>query len=164
MQISGTISNVVPDGGYNGTNGYISTFQMTIQCQDGKTFTGQIGSKSQTYPVGVGQPITVELTNTQHGVRFKKINPQYQQQQQQYQQPQQASQPSPAALSPAGRDNTQDRIAWAQAVNLTFLMYVHDKREPAMIQETQCEIYELLTQRKFASWMSCDSEVFDDPL
>ncbi len=87
MQKQGTITNVVSDGGYNGTGGYVWTFQMTIQCQDG-VFTGQIGSKSQTYPLTIGQPITVEMTQTEHGARFKKINPQYAQQNQQQAPPQ----------------------------------------------------------------------------
>ncbi len=76
MTKSGTITQIVPDGGYQCANGYINTFQMTIQCSDG-TFVGQIGSKSQTYPIAVGQQISVEMTNTEHGVRFKKFNPQY---------------------------------------------------------------------------------------
>ena len=74
--ISGTIKNIEPDGGYQGQNGYIYTFQLTIR--DGnKEATGQIGSKSQTYPVKVGEQISVEMTDTEHGVRFKKYNAQY---------------------------------------------------------------------------------------
>ncbi len=76
MQKTGTIAQIVPDGGYQSQRGYIYTFQMTIQCPDG-TFEGQIGSKSEQYPLSVGQEIIVDMTNTQHGVRFKKINPQY---------------------------------------------------------------------------------------
>jgi hypothetical protein len=75
--ISGTIINIQPDGGYQSQNGYICTFQMTIQTADGSKYIGQIGSKSQTYPLAVGQPINVEVNNTEHGVRFKKFNPQY---------------------------------------------------------------------------------------
>ena len=81
MNVQGQITSIVPDGGYQGTNGYISTFQMTIQAPDG-LHTGQIGSKSQTYPIAIGEQIAVTVTNTQHGVRFKKFNPQYQQGQQ----------------------------------------------------------------------------------
>lgn len=76
MQKTGTITNIAPDGGYPSQNGYINTFQMTIQCPDG-VFTGQIGSKSQTYPLAIGSSISVEVTNTEHGVRFKRFNPQY---------------------------------------------------------------------------------------
>ena len=76
MQKTGKIINVVSAGGYESTNGYIYTFQMTIQCPDGQV-VGEIGSKSQMYPKGIGEEITIETTNTAHGVRFKKINPQY---------------------------------------------------------------------------------------
>lgn len=76
MQITGQITNIQPDGGYNGTHGYINTFQMTIQGQNGPV-TGQIGSKSQVYPKNVGETITVELTSGQHGNRLKAINAQY---------------------------------------------------------------------------------------
>lgn len=79
MRVQGTIQSIVPDGGYQGTNGYINTFQMTVQSQDGN-FTGQIGSKSQNYPANVGDEIIIEVTNSDYGPRFKKINPQYQQQ------------------------------------------------------------------------------------
>ena len=75
--ISGTITNVVPDGGYQSQNGYVYTFQMAIQGPN-NSLTGQIGSKSEVYPIPVGQPITVEATDTQYGMRFKKQqNPQY---------------------------------------------------------------------------------------
>ena len=74
--ITGTIANIVSDGGYQSQNGYIYTFQMTIQGQNGSA-TGQIGSKSEVYPVAVGQQISVEMTETEHGVRFKKHNAQY---------------------------------------------------------------------------------------
>ncbi len=79
MQITGTIINVLPtaDGGYQSQNGYIFTYNMTIQGTDGQTYTGEIGAKTDLYPLGNGQQITVEFTNTQHGSRFKKVNPQY---------------------------------------------------------------------------------------
>lgn len=76
MQKTGIIKHINPDGGYNSQNGYINTFQMTIECPDG-TFTGQIGAKSATYPMNVGDEINVEAASGQHGMRFKKFNPQY---------------------------------------------------------------------------------------
>ncbi len=95
MNKTGQITKIVPDGGYQGQNGYINTFQMTIQCPDG-TLTGQIGAKSAIYPMAVGETINVEVMNTQHGVRLKKFNPQYAQADQNAspqgtQEPQQAS-------------------------------------------------------------------------
>ena len=76
MQKTGKIVGITPDGSYQSQNGMIYTFQMTVQC-GAEVVTGQIGSKSQVYPLGVGQDITVEMTNTEHGVRLKKINAQY---------------------------------------------------------------------------------------
>jgi hypothetical protein len=76
MQLNGTIQNIVPDGGYQSQNGYINTFQMSVNTPTG-LFTGQIGSKSQIYPLAIGQPILVEMTETQNGVRFKKVNPKF---------------------------------------------------------------------------------------
>ena len=58
MQHSGTIQNLVPDGGYDGTHGRIYTFQMTVSTSSGNV-TGQIGSKPQAYPMNLGAPITV---------------------------------------------------------------------------------------------------------
>ena len=76
MQLQGTITSIVPDGGYQSSQGYIHTFQIGIQTAAG-TYCGQIGSKTATYPLAVGQPIIVEATNTAHGVRFKKVNPKF---------------------------------------------------------------------------------------
>ena len=103
MNKTGEIVQITRDGGYQSQNGFVNTFQMTIQCQDG-TFTGQIGSKSQVYPMAVGQQINVEVTNTEHGVRFKKFNPQYA--------PQQATQNTP-----------QGSQATAQATNAPKVDY-----------------------------------------
>ncbi len=122
MTKTGQIVQIVSDGGYQGQNGYINTFQMTIQCPDG-TFTGQIGSKSGIYPMNSGETINVEVTNTQHGVRFKKFNPQYAQVNQTTapqaaQPPQRASQ---RQAQPAGRDYDKEnrgkcRFGFIQAV------------------------------------------------
>lgn len=72
----GTIKAIQPNGGYQSQHGYINTFMMTIQTNEGQ-ITGEIGSKSQQYPIGVNDPITVEIKNTTNGVKFKKINPEY---------------------------------------------------------------------------------------
>ncbi len=76
MQVTGTIVNIQPDGSYQSQNGLIYTHQMSIQSPQG-LIIGQIGSKSEIYPINAGQEITVEMTNTQHGVRLKRIDPQY---------------------------------------------------------------------------------------
>lgn len=78
---TGTVATITPTerGGYNGQNGYIYTFDMVINTPEGQV-GGEIGSKSQVYPVGVGQGITVDVTSGQYGPRLKKVNPQYQQQ------------------------------------------------------------------------------------
>ncbi len=76
MNKTGQIVQITPAGGYQSQNGYINTFQMTLQCPDG-TFTGEIGAKSQQYPMNVGDTINVTVTNDQYGMKFKKFNPQY---------------------------------------------------------------------------------------
>ena len=89
MQVTGTIRSVfaTQEGGYNSQNGYIYTFDMAIDTPQGP-MTGEIGSKSQPYPAAVGDPITVDVRQTDRGPKFKKINPQYAgQQQRQAQQP-----------------------------------------------------------------------------
>lgn len=101
MQVTGTIRSVyaTQEGGYQSQNGYIYTFDMEIDTPQGPV-RGEIGSKTQPYPLAPGQPITAELTETDRGPRLKKINPQYAGQQRQgspqqgqQRQPQQAKQP-----------------------------------------------------------------------
>jgi len=79
MQKQGTITTIMPTpapGGYQSQNGWIYTFMLTIQCQDG-VHSGEIGTKTQNFPMNTGEQITVEMTQGQYGPRFKKINPQY---------------------------------------------------------------------------------------
>ncbi len=84
MQVTGTIQSVfaTQEGGYQPNQGdYVYTFNMGIDTPQGP-MTGVIGSKSQPYPLAVGQPITVDVRQTDRGPKFKKINPQYAGQQQ----------------------------------------------------------------------------------
>ena len=74
---TGIIKAIQPNGGYQSQNGYIYTSMMTIQTDEGQV-TGEIGSKSDPYPANIGDEITFNMTNTAHGVRLKKVNPQYQ--------------------------------------------------------------------------------------
>lgn len=101
MQKTGTIVSIQPDGGYQSQNGYISTFMMTLQTAEGQ-ITGEIGAKSGTYPMNPNDQITVEINNTTHGAKFKKVNPQYAQGDSQsgYSGPQQAA----GGTSSGGRD------------------------------------------------------------
>ena len=100
MQVTGTIRSVyaTQEGGYQSQNGYIYTFDMAIDTPQGP-MNGVIGSKSQPYPMAPNQPITVEVTQTDRGPKFKKINAQYAGQQQgapqqgQQRPPQQANTP-----------------------------------------------------------------------
>ncbi len=75
---TGTITNLMPtvDGGYQSQNGWIYTFDISIQTQQGLV-TGEIGAKSQAYPLNVNDQINFEVTNTNQGVKIKKVNPQY---------------------------------------------------------------------------------------
>lgn len=117
MQISGTILSIVPDGGYQSQQGYVYTFQMGINTPAG-VYTGQIGSKTQAYPLAVGQSIVVDMTNSNKGVRFKKINPQYA-----TNAPQQPNTPAPPPQTPQqpkapapqnGLDKTSFAMAYAK--------------------------------------------------
>ena len=76
MQLQGTITSIIPDGGYQSQNGYINTFMMSINTPTG-LYTGQIGSKTQVYPLVVGQPIIVEMSESNKGMRFTKVNPKF---------------------------------------------------------------------------------------
>ncbi len=82
MLKTGTVATVTPTqaGGYQHvTAGWIYTFDMVVNTAEGQV-GGEIGSKTQQYPVGPGQPITVDVTSGQYGPKLKKVNPQYQQQ------------------------------------------------------------------------------------
>ena len=76
--VTGKIERLAPtaDGGYNGSHGYVYTFDMTVRCAEG-TVSGEIGTKSEKYPLNLGDSITVEAKQTEHGPRLTKINPQY---------------------------------------------------------------------------------------
>ena len=79
MQVTGTIQSVfaTQEGGYQSNQGnYIYTFDMVIDTPQGP-MTGEIGSTAQPYPLAPGQPITVDVRQTDRGPRFKKINPQH---------------------------------------------------------------------------------------
>lgn len=78
MQKTGIITNLVSKGGYDNSRGdHIYTFWMGIDTDAG-IIKGEIGSKSETYPKGIGDEITVDVTSSQeHGNKFKAVNPQY---------------------------------------------------------------------------------------
>lgn len=77
MQKTGQINRIEPTlpDGYQSKNGYIFTYNMTIQTATGQ-ITGEIGSKSEPYPMSAGAEIIVEVKDTAHGTKFKKVNPQ----------------------------------------------------------------------------------------
>ena len=74
---TGIIKGIQPNGGYQSQNGYINTSMMTIEVVGEGQITGEIGSKSQPYPMNVGEEISFEFKNTTHGTKIKKVNPQY---------------------------------------------------------------------------------------
>jgi len=134
--IEGKIVQIVPNGGYQGRNGYIYTFQMSIQNENG-VFTGQIGSKTENYPLTVGQPILVEMTTNQYGNKFTRINPKYanrqpRQPQQSYQQPQQGyprlhqspQGPQLPAQATISSDDTQVHIIRQSLLNRAVELYI----------------------------------------
>ncbi len=76
MTKTGQIAGIMKKGGYQGRNGYIHTFNMTVTFPDGQQ-VGEIGSKSENYPMNVGDEILVEITSDQHGTKFTRQNPDY---------------------------------------------------------------------------------------
>ena len=73
---TGNITQIAPNGGYTGRNGYIYTFDMIIQTASGMV-QGEIGSKSEMYPLNVGDEINFTTKQTDHGVKIKKVSPEY---------------------------------------------------------------------------------------
>ena len=157
---NGTIARVEPiigqngPAGYQGRNGWIYIFNIAIDTPTGQV-TGEIGSKSQVYPLQAGSTISFIVENSPHGVKIRRKDPQY---------AQQDAQPAPQAHnaphdhnnyqgSQAPPRDTQDDIRWAQAVNVAFAMFNTDKITDQQIKQTHAEIYDLLKLRKFASWM-----------
>lgn len=114
MDKTGQILNVVPTqaGGYHSQNGWIYTFNMTIQFPDGAT-TGEIGAKTEQYPLAAGEQISVQITNSQNGVKFKKFNPQYAPQPQPQGGQQAPQRPAQATNAPA---TSKDRLIVTQVV------------------------------------------------
>jgi len=77
MQRTGIIRDIQPDGDFVTAHGRLYAFKMTIEDEQGM-LTGGINSKSASYPLVVGQEIIVEaIMNAEHGMKFKKVNPQF---------------------------------------------------------------------------------------
>ena len=131
MQHTGTITNIVPtqQGGYQSQGGYVYTFMMSIQTDAG-VIQGEIGSKTQLYPLGCGSPINVEVTQTEHGLKFKKINPQYagQQGQPQSQAPPQQSYNPPPQAPP--QQNQRVPSEWDKPIDW------HDKKQLLIVRQS----------------------------
>ena len=159
MQYQGTIANIQPAGGYQSQNGYIYTFNMSIDTQQYGVVNGEVGSKSEYYPMQPGEQITVDSTVDNHGTKFKKINPGYNNQspppQQGYQQ---AQQQAPPTQQRPQQDTRQDSIQFAQALNLAVSEYVSDKIKINEIEETTNIFYRILKTRQFPMLMGHGQE------
>ena len=108
--VTGQITSIQPTNGYQSQNGWIYTFDMVVQTPQGLA-AGEIGSKSQVYPLTTGQEITVEKYTHANKPKLKKINPQYQQQNAQQQPPAQGGPPAQSSAAP-----NKDRIIATQVV------------------------------------------------
>ena len=135
-QISGNILSITPDGGYDIPNGYIYTFEMTIETADGN-YVGQIGSKSENYPTAVGQPIIVNVTEDSHGTKFTKVNPKFagkpvpQQRPQQQPRPQPRQNPPTASPQATGKHEPNwDAIAQGKVRHGLVCAYLNGGKEP----------------------------------
>ena len=163
MQITGQILNVAPrlkdeyPETFTTPNGQFFVFEMAIQQPGGPT-VGQIYSKSPQYPLQIGEQITVDLVQDTHGLKFKRINPQYNQQP-----PQPGYGQSPPGYGqgyppqpPPPQDNVQDRIQFAQALNLAVSEYVNEQIIETQIKERARIYYHILKSRAFPPSMSSD--------
>jgi hypothetical protein len=113
MQITGKILNIVSDGGYPGSHGYIFTYQITLDDGSPDGITGQIGSKKDTYPKNIGDELTVTSTTNQHGTSFKTVFAQNNNgggggQQQNQQQPQQQQSQQGGGYTPPPQNPPRD--------------------------------------------------------
>jgi len=155
--ITGQIRNIQPtaDGGYSSQNGWIHTYDMTIDVPGGQPITGEIGSKSSPYPLCAGAEISVEVKNTEHGVRLKKVNPQYNQGGGQQGPPQGGG----GTNSSQPNDGIQERIQWAQAVNLGFLMLANDKIGEMSLESTVRKAHGVIKDKNFPfEWRDTDGQ------
>ena len=117
MNQTGRIQSIVPDGSYQGQHGKIWTHQMAILTADNQQYVGQIGSKTEVYPLAPGNEISVTITDGQHGRRFKKYDPQRVQQDQQQAQ-QGTQQPAQGQnRGQASEDIKNERIMRGNALN-----------------------------------------------
>ena len=160
MQVTGRITAVGPHG--KPTGKYNILYQdITITKADGSTVVGNIGSKKGYAPDN--QEITVGITvDPQYGVKFKRFDPDYASQDT----PQAPNQPQGAPNIPQGgqnaapnapQDNVQDRIAYAQALNLAVELYASGKIEKPMLKQTTETYYTILKTRKFPADMDSPS-------
>ena len=76
MQKTGTIAKVKYKDSFDGKFGTMHCFDMAIETEEGMLI-GTINSKSQEYPMGTGDEITVEVKDSQYGAKFRKVNPEY---------------------------------------------------------------------------------------
>lgn len=120
---TGIIKAIYDDGDFTTDYGHLFAYKMVIQFQGEQSQTeGGINSKSHPYPMGQGDEITVEIKNTQHGVKFKKVNPQYAQGapqggSQSYRQPAQGQKLAPRDYDAENRGKCRTQFIKAAIIN-----------------------------------------------
>jgi len=131
----------------HGKTNYV--YDMTVNGPSGPV-SGEISSQTpNVYPKSVGAQITVNVTNGDYGTKLSAVqDQQYGNQQQQPQQGQQQQAPP--------QDNIQDRIQFAQALNLAVSELVGGKIEEMQIKERARIYYHILKSRAFPLAMSND--------
>lgn len=124
MVKTGTIINIEPTGSYPGHSGTIYTFAMVIRFPDGD-LKGEIGSKSEAYPLSMGSEITVDVTSDpQYGIKFKRVN--------QFGPQQRRQRPQNAAQRPNGKQPDWDAISRGKVRHGVTCAFIQSGTEPTI--------------------------------
>jgi len=150
--ITGTIQAVGPLSQPNQTG--VSYQSITVVDATGQGYTHDIGTKQQG-GYRPGTPITVEVMTNSRGQYFKRVNPQFAQNNNQYSmpvpQPQGAYQPAPQVQQWQPTNGTAEQICFCQAVNLAWEAY--NAGAILVFKQAVTDFYDLIKNRKFAAWM-----------
>lgn len=127
-----TVKHLQGNGGYNGSNGYMYTHECTVEEPDGTLTTGEVQSKGERPPYGVGDGVwfTIKTTHPQYGHKLKvSKNP-----------PMQGGAPAPQQSA------TQDKIGNQWAIR-DAMHLLHLQGDPLNYQTIAAVARELVKMR-----------------
>ena len=122
MQKTGIIKKVKYKESFENKYGTTYCFDLAIE-SGGEMLIGTINSKSQRYPMAEGAEISVEVTDSPHGRKFKKFNAQYAK--------------SDVQSPPSGNSayGNKDRLIVTQVVYKAMMGLVQDIEESQLIAD-----------------------------